>query len=183
MRTVESEVEMQAIEQERALVGVYLDRAYDREKIQWVMNAREGFDSHAGASWHLLIPVRNGYGVNSWVRPEDYGTDLAAGLIHKLEISYADLPCIAFRADGEEFYYLKLGNKNRDQFLEEIGRIADLAQACSAEGTADPRDFREYVNMQVANHLRRRRLLSAAHTAVPVLGALLGSALDIRELV
>ncbi len=183
MRTVQSDAEMKEIERERALVGVYVDRAYDREKIQWIMDAREGFDTHARDSWHLLIPVKNGYGVDTWVQPDEYGTVLAAGLIDKLEIRYAALPCIVFRAKGEEFYFLKLGGKTRDQFLEEIGRIADLARECAAQGPADPEGFRDYVNMQVANHLRRRKILSATRTAVPVLGALLGSAVDIGELV
>lgn len=174
---------MKEIERERALVGVYVDRAYDREKIEWIMDAREGFDAHARDSWHLLIPVKNGYGVDTWVQPNEYGTALAADLIDKLEVRYAALPCIVFRAQGEEFYFLKLGGKNRDQFLEEIGRIADLARECAAEGPSDPEKFRDYVNMQVANHLRRRRILSATRTAVPVLGALLGNAVDIGELV
>lgn len=183
MRMVKSDAEIEGIERERALVGIYVDRAYDREKIKWLMDAREGFDEHARDSWHLLMPVNDGYGVDTWVQPEEYGTRLAADLIGKLEIRYAALPCIAFRAKGEEFYYLKLGGKNRDQFFEEIGRIADLARECADEGPADPEEFRDYVNMQVANHLRRRRLLSATRTAAPVLGALLGKAMDIGELV
>lgn len=123
---------MKEIERARALVGVYVDRAYNLEKIEWLMKAREGFDCHALDAWHLLIPVKEGYGVDTWVQPEEYGTELAAGLIDKLEISFAALPCIVFRAMDEEFYYLKLGNKNRDQFFEEIGRIADLARECAA---------------------------------------------------
>lgn len=183
MRTVRSDEEMKEIEQEQALVGVYVDRAYDLEKIEWLMRAREGFDHHARDAWHLLIPVKDGYGVDAWVQPEEYGTELASGLIDKLEISFAALPCIVFRATDEEFYYLKLGNKSRDQFFEEIGRIADLARECAAEGPSEPNEFRKYVNMHVANHLRRRKLLSATKSALPVLGGLLGSAVDIGELV
>lgn len=183
MRTIKSDNEMKEIERERALVGVYVDRAYSLEKIEWLMQAREGFDSHALDAWHLLIPIKEGYGVNTWVQPEEYGTELAAGLIDKLEISFAALPCIVFRAMDEEFYYLKLGNKSRDQFFEEIGRITDLARKCAADGPANPEEFRKYVNMHVANHLRRRKILSATKSAVPVLGGLLGSAVDIGDLV
>lgn len=183
MRTVKSNKEMKEIEQERALVGVYVDRAYNLEKVEWLMRAREGFDLHAKHSWHLLIPVGKGYGVNSFVDPENYGAELAAGLIDRLGISFKALPCIVFRAMDEEFFYLKLGNKSRDQFFEEIGRIADLARECAANGPTDSVEFRKYVNMHVANHLRRRRLLSATRSALPVIGGLLGSAVDFSELV
>mgnify|MGYP000385932421 FL=1 len=120
MWTIQNDAEIKRIERERALVGVYVDRAYDREKIRWVMDAREGFDTHVGDSWHLLIPVRNGYGIDTWVEPEHYGTQLAAQIIDTLEINYVDLPCIVFRAKDENFYFLKLGDKNRNQFFEEI---------------------------------------------------------------
>ncbi|MCR9237442.1 MAG: hypothetical protein NXI17_12310 [Alphaproteobacteria bacterium] len=183
MRTVHDVEEMTAIEQERSLISVYVDRAYDQEKIEWLIKAREGFDHHARDSWHLLIPLKHGYGVDSWIQPDQYGVAFAADLIEKLEIEFAALPCIVFRALGEECYYLKLGGFAREQFFEEIGLIADLARRCHAGGPDDPNDFRKYVNKRIASHLRRRKLLSATHSALPVLGTLLGGVVNLAELV
>lgn len=183
MKTVHNQAGIEEIEQGRALVGTYIDRVYNPEKIGWVLEAREGFDEHARDAWHLLIPVKEGYGVDSWIQPEQYGVALAAGIIDKLEIAFPDLPCVVFRAGGDEFFFLKLGGKSKDQFFEEIGRIADLARECQRESKADGTAFRDYVNMQVANHLRRRKLLSATKSALPALSALLGGIVDLRDLV
>lgn len=183
MRKVVDQDEIDALDRERALIGVFVDRAYDPEKIEWLLKAREGFDHHAVDSWHLLIPIKQGYGVNAWVEPQDYGVALAAQIIAKLGIGFAALPCIVFRAAEDDFFYLKLGGKTREEFFEEIGRISDLAVECHKEGPADVADFRAYVNMQVANHLRRRRLLSATRSALPALCALVGAAVDVKELV
>ncbi len=148
-----------------------------------MLDSKRGFDEHARDAWHLLIPVQEGYGVDAWIRPEDYGVGLAGLIIDKLGIAFNDLPCVAFRAGVDEFYFLKLGDKPQEQFFEEIGRIADLARECARSGPADPQEFRDYVNMQVANHLRRRKLLSATRSALPALGALVGGIVDFKELV
>lgn len=183
MRTVRSQKDVDTIERERALVGVFLDRAYSREKIEWLLDAQTGFDCHARDAWHLLIPIEAGYGVDTMVTPEEYGKKLAGKFIDRLEIKYPALPCIVFRASEENYFFLKLGGKRRDEFLEEIGRVADLAKECQEQGPSDPEEFRSYVNMHVAIHLRRRRLLSAAASAIPALNALLGNIVDIKELV
>lgn len=88
-----------------------------------------------------------------------------------------------FRAYKDEHFFLKLGGKDRDQFLNEIGCIADLAKECQTVGPKGDQEFREYVNMQVAIHLKRRKLLSATQSALPAFSALLGSAVDLRDLV
>ncbi|WP_265502387.1 hypothetical protein [Paracoccus beibuensis] len=183
MRKVHNQAGIEKIERERALVGTYIDRVYNPEKIGWVLEAREGFDEHARDAWHLLIPVKEGYGVDSWIQPEEYSVALAASIIDELEIAFPDLPCVVFRAGGNEFYFLKLGGKSKDQFFEEIGRIADIARKCQQESKAEGMAFRDYVNMQVANHLRRRKLLSATRSALPALSALLGGIVDFKDLV
>ncbi|WP_143040304.1 hypothetical protein [Albimonas donghaensis] len=187
MLAIITEEQIREIENKRSLVGVFLDRAYNLEKIEWILEARRGFDLHAGDSWHLLLPIQSGrrvgYQLHEKVRPEDFGIQLAAAIIDRLEIGFADLPCVAFRAMDQEFFYLKLGGRSRPEFLEEIGRIADISRRCQIESNSEGQEFREYVNMHVANHMRRRRILSAARSALPAIGALIGGAVDVRELV
>jgi hypothetical protein len=183
MRTIHNQKQIEQLEGERALVGTFIDRSYNRQKIEWLLQARDGFDEHARDAWHLLIPVAEGYGVDSWIEPQQFGVALAGQIIDKLEIAFEDLPCIVFRAADSEYFFLKLGGKTQDQFFEEIGRIADIARQCQRESKAEGEAFRNYVNMQVANHLRRRRLLSATRSALPALSALLGGVVDFRELV
>lgn len=183
MWAVTTEAEMQELESQSALVGIYVDRAYNTEKIRWLFEARAGFDAHARDAWHLLVPTLQGYAVNQFIEPEQYNIQLAGSLIDMIGIRFADLPCIVFRAKEKEYYFLKLGKNTRDSFMLEIGLIADLARECQRESGAKGQAFRDYVNMQVANHLRRRRLLSAATSALPALSALLGGAVDARDLV
>jgi hypothetical protein len=187
MWIISSQKDIDRAEQQRALVGVYVDRSYNRERISWLLDAKEGFDEHARDAWHLLLPMKHGgmsgYQYERVVTAESYSSQLAGAIIDKLEIRFADLPYIVFRSKGQEFFYLKLGGKNRDQFFEEIGRVADLARQCQTESTSDGQAFRDYVTMQVANHLRRRRALSATRSALPALSALLGSMVDFSELV
>lgn len=183
MWAVRNEAEMKKLEETRALVGVYVDRAYSLERIEWLFQARNGFNEHARDAWHLLIPTSEGYAVDQWVGAEQYSVQLARGLIEKIGIGFTDLPCIMFRAKDDQYYFLKLGGKSKDLFMQEIGLIADLARECQTKSKAEGQAFRDYVNMQVANHLRRRRLLSAGRSALPALSALLGSVVDLTELV
>ena len=175
--------EIEAIERKRALVGTYVDRSYSRDRIKWILDAKTGFDIHADDARHLLVPVREGYVVDSWPRPGDYGVQLAAAIIAHLDLAFTDLPCIVFRAEDDEHFFLKLGGKTKEQFHEEIGLIADIARHCANETVADGAAFRRYVNGQVASHLRRRRMLSATRSALPALGAILGGVVDFTELV
>ena len=184
---ITNEDERKEFENRRALVGMFVDRNYNTEKFSWLLEAKRGFDEHSRDAWHLLVPVKlraqSGYGLDDQVRAEDFGVELAAAIIDHLQIEFADLPCIVFRAKGEECFFLKLGGMTQDQFYEEIGRVADLARECQAESKAKGQAFRDYVNMQVANHLRRRRILSATRSALPALSSLLGSVVDFTELV
>lgn len=183
MWLITTQEQIDEIERERALVATFLDRTYNPEKIEWLFDARDGFNEHARDAWHLLIPSREGYGVDAYLQPNDYGVALAAAFIDKLEVDYAALPCIAFRARGEDCFYLKLGGKNRDEFCEEIGRVSDVARKCQSEGPEDPDEFRDYVNMHVAIHLRQRRALSAARSALPAISALIGGVVDFKEII
>jgi hypothetical protein len=88
-----------------------------------------------------------------------------------------------FRANGEGYFFLKLGGKTRDDFYNEVGAIADIARGCQEQGANDPSDFRAFVNPEVALYLKRKRLLSAAREALPVLSALLGTVVSIDDLV
>lgn len=183
MWAINTQAQMDAIEAEHALVGVYLDRAYEYERISTIMSMRRGFDAHALDAWHLLIPMSNrAYGVNVPLSPEEYGVELAAAFIDKLGIGFGDLPCIAFRAQDDKMFYLKLGRMSREDALNEIGLIADVARTCQVEQAAGA-GFRREVNKRVAAHLRGRKLLSAAKSAAPAVAALLGAAVDIGELV
>ena len=183
MRPIKNHDELAEFERERALVGIFLDRAYEPETIDWVMKARKGFDQRAGAAWHILIPLEEGtYGVDeSWNVGEYYGVKFAAELIDAFGISYKDLPCIVFRAKGNQIYYLKLGEKS--DFYNEIEIIGDLAHNCVRDGPLEPDEFRKYVNKRVASHLLRKGFLSATKKALPALIWLLGTALTLAELV
>jgi len=187
MWVISSQEDIESIENERSLIGVYVDRNYSQEKIDWLLEAKDGFDGHAENAWHLLLPIkeqaRSGYQFEANVFKENYGYELAGAIIDRLEINFPDLPCIVFRASGQEYFFLKLGGKSKDQFLEEIGRVADLAKECQRESKAEGQAYRDYVNMQVCNHLRRRKLLSGTKSALPALGALLGGVVDLTELV
>jgi hypothetical protein len=179
---VSNQNESHALENRRALVGIFLDRGYDSKKIDWLLGARSGFDHHVRDAWHLLIPYERSYAVDSTFDSQLYGVELAANIIDRLEIKFSELPCIVFRASEEEFFYLKLGGMSQEKFIDEIGRIGDLAKECQAQGVEDSKSFRDYVNAAVCIHLRRRKLLSAAKSALPVLRSLLGVAVDIADL-
>lgn len=183
MYLIETQEQIAEFERQRALVGTYIDHSYSREKFDWVLEAREGFNAHVGSSFHLLIPhVNNGYTVNH-TSEHQYGVRLARAVINLLEIKHPELPCIVFRASGDDYYFLKLGHRTKADFLEIIGRIGDLAVEAYADGPKDPDEFREWVNMQTANFLRREKMLSALKHSLPALSSLLGNAVSIKELV
>ncbi|WP_147016645.1 hypothetical protein [Methylorubrum extorquens] len=174
---------MADLEHKRALVGVFVARNYSREKIDWLFEARAGFDEHSNSAWYLLIPSNRGYGVAAWTEAKGYDARLASTIINRLDIKYEALPCIVFRVNEGEHYYLKLGGKTRDQFCEEIGRITDLAQKCQKEGPEDAEQFREYVNERLIIHLRTRKILSATRTALPAISKIVGGIVGINELI
>ncbi|WP_200689564.1 hypothetical protein [Paracoccus caeni] len=183
MHLIATQEQIDEFERERALVGTYIDHRYSRDKIDWVLGARAGFNAHVGSSFHLLIPhVNNGYTVNV-TDEHQYGIDLARAMINHLEIKHSDLPCIVFRATGKDYYFLKLGHRTKSEFLDIIGRIGDLAVEASINGPRDPIKFRDWVNMQTANFLRREKMLSALRRSLPALTGLVGSVVDVKELV
>lgn len=183
MHLIDTEQKIAEFERERALVGTFIDHSYSREKLDWVLEAQPGFDAHVGNAFHLLIPHRgNGYTVG-YTNEMDYGIALARAIIAHLEIKHAELPCIVFRATGKDYYFLKLGHRSKNGVLEILGRIGDLAVECSKNGPKDPDKFREWVNMQTANFLRREKALSAVKASLPAISGLLGGVVDVGELV
>ena len=183
MHLIETQHQIEEFEHQRALVGTYIDHSYSRDKLDWVLAARQGFDAHVGSSFHLLIPhQRNGYTVNHSTEHE-YGIVLARAIMNQLEIKHSDLPCIVFRALGADYYFLKLGHRTKAEFLDIIGRIGDLALECAQNGPEEPGEFRAWVNMQTANFLRREKMLSAMKRSLPALSGLLGGVVDAKELV
>ncbi|MCP4320097.1 MAG: hypothetical protein GY789_29985 [Hyphomicrobiales bacterium] len=183
MLTIETQEQIEEFERQRALVGTYIDHSYSRDRLDWVLGAREGFDAHVGNAFHLLIPhTSNGYSVNH-SDEHQYGVALAREVIRHLEIKHAELPCIVFRAAGDDYYFLKLGHRDKENLLEVIGRIGDLAVECAQDGPKDPNEFRDWVNMQTANFLRREKMLSALKRSLPALNGLLGGAVNVKELV
>ncbi len=148
-----------------------------------MIEAKDGFDAHVGTAFHLLIPHRgNGYTVDH-TSSSQYGIALARAVINHLEIKHSELPCIVFRSQDKEYFYLKLGRKTKGEFLDIIGNIGDLAVKCAKDGPRDPLKFREYVNMHTANYLRREKLLSAISRSLPALGGLISGIVDANELV
>jgi hypothetical protein len=183
MHLIDTEEKIASFERERALVGTFIDHSYSREKLEWVLEAKPGFDAHVGNVFHLLIPHRsNGYTVD-FTNKMEYGIGLARAVIEHLGIKHAELPCIVFRASGKDYYFLKLGHRSKNGVLEILGRIGDLAVECSKNGPKDPDEFRDWVNMQTANFLRREKALSAIKASLPAISGLLGGAVDISELV
>lgn len=183
MWMVKSWAEIEEIEKQRTLVGVFVDRNYSAEKIKWLLDARASFDFHARDAWHLLVPMKGGYGVDVAPSPRNYNVALAAEIIDRLEIEFSYLPCVVFRASKDEHFYLKLGGLTREQFYDEIGRVADVARKCQKDVAVGGGDFGDYVNRSVAVHLRKRKALSAARSALPAISALIGAAVDAKELV
>ena len=182
MQIITTKEQIQQYERTRALVGTYVDHMYSSERLNWVLGARNGFDSHVGGAFHLLIPHRDsGYSVD-WTSERDYGIDLAREIIDRQRIEHSVLPCIVFRASGESYYFLKLGHRNRDSFLEIVGRIGELAIECARHGPDDPDEFRDWVNMQTAAFLRNENSLSALTSALPALTTLLGSVVTLNDL-
>lgn len=183
MHLIETQQQIEEFERQRALVGTYIDHSYSREKLDWVLAARKGFDAHVGRSFHLLIPHEaNGYTVNH-TNEHEYGIQLARAIINHLEIKHSELPCIAFRASGDDYYFLKLGHRTKTEFLDVIGQIGDLALECAQNGPEELGEFRNWVNMQTANFLRREKMLSAVKRSLPALNGLLGGVVDAKELV
>ena len=183
MHTIETQEEIKEFERQRALVGTYIDHSYSREKLDWILEARVGFDEHVADTFHLLIPHNsNGYTVDG-TNEYHYGVALARAVIKHLEVKHEDLPCIVFRAKDDDYYFLKLGQLSKDAVLKILGRIGDLAVETAKEGPDDPDEFRDWINMQTANFLRRQKMLSALKSALPALNGLLGGLVDAKELV
>ena len=182
MHTITTTEQIQEFERTRALVGTYVDHMYSSERLEWILRARRGFDKHVGGAFHLLIPHRdNGYTVDV-TSEQDYGIGLARKIISHQKIKHGALPCIVFRASGKHCYFLKLGHRDKDDFLEIVGRIGDLAIECARKGPADPGKFRKLVNKQTANFLWRQRALSALTSALPALSGLLGIVVTSKDL-
>ena len=187
---VESTQEIDAIERgHRALVAVFVHHCYDEEMISDVLAAKRGFDRHVQSAWHLLIPYysrggtqRTGYSVNMAPGPDEYSEDLAYMIVKELKLPAASLPCIVFRAGNGEHYFLKLGGKSKEEVLQILREIGDLANECHANGTQDADAYRQYVNTVVVNHLRKKKLLSAMASALPWLEKLTGGAVSLKEL-
>jgi hypothetical protein len=183
MFLIDTEEKIADFERQRALVGTFIDHSYSREKLEWVLEARHGFDAHVGDSFHLLIPHRrDGYTVDHTSKME-YGIKLARAVIGKLEIQHSALPCIVFRASGDYYYFLKLGHRSKDGVIDILGRIGDLAVECSKNGPKDPDEFRVLVNKKTAKFLRKEKSLSAVKASLPALSGLLGGVVDLGELV
>ena len=156
---------------------------YSPEKLEWVLAAREGFDKHVGDAFHLLIPHgENGYSVNA-TNEYHYGTKPARKNINQQNTKHDVLPCIVFRALGDECFYLKLGHRDRAGILKIVGRIGDLAIKCSNEGPADPGAFRKFVNKRTAFFLYREKALSGLTSSLSALTALLGFVVNVKDLV
>ena len=174
--------EIQKFERTRALVGIYVDHVYSAERLDWVLGARNWFNKHVGGAFHLLIPHRdNGYTVDV-TSEHDYGIDLAREIIDRQKIKHSALPCIVFRASGEHCFFVQLGHRDKDDFLEIVGRIGDLAIECARYGPEDPDKFRDWVNAQTAAFLRNENSLSALTSALPALTTLLGFAVTVGDL-
>ncbi len=182
MHTITTTEQIREFERTRALVGTYVDHMYSSERLEWVLRACRGFDEHVGSAFHLLIPHRdNGYTVDV-TSEKDYGLGLARKIINHQKIEHRALPCIVFRASDEHYYFLKLGHRDKDDFLEIVGRIGDLAIECARDGPADPEEFRKRVNKRTVKFLRRQRALSALASALPALSALLGFVVSSKDL-
>lgn len=187
---VENTLEIDAIEREhRALVAVFVHHCYDEEMISNVLAAKRGFDRHVQSAWHLLIPYcsrgrtrRTGYSVDTNPGPEEYSEKLAYMIANELKLSAASLPCIVFRAGNGEHYFLKLAGKSKEEVLQILREIGDLANECHANGPHDAEVYRQYVNTVVVNHLRKKKLLSALASALPWLEKLTGGAVSLKEL-
>jgi microsomal dipeptidase-like Zn-dependent dipeptidase len=86
MWVVRNDEEMKEVEKSGALVGVFVDRAYSREKIEWLLEAKEGFDQHAGDAFHLLVPVKDGYGIDTVVDSGEYNVERSGHVIEQVGI-------------------------------------------------------------------------------------------------
>ena len=182
--------EIDAIERDnRALVSTFVHHCYDEQMIMDVLGARRGFDRHVKSAWHLLVPCklahekRVGYSVDSTPGSDQYCEDLAYKIAEGLDLPVASLPCLIFRAGNGSYYFLKLGGKSREDVSLILREIGDLANECHANGPANPEAYRQYVNTVVVNYLRKKKLLSALKSALPVLERLIGTAVNIKELV
>lgn len=157
MLPVTSEEQIKELERSRALVGIFLDRAYRLDQVEKILSIREGFDIHARDSFHLLIPMKAdesaggaGYELISSSSPERYNRDLAGVFIERLEIQESKLPCIVFRATGNTFFCIELGDKDWRTSELAIREIATIAGQCKGDGPTDPDEFRKHVNQRVA---------------------------------
>ena len=183
MEAISTLEEIESYEHQRALVGVYVDHGYSRERISWILEAREGFDAHVGQHFHLLIPHKSGgYSMNQ-TNESHYGVKLAREIINELDIKHAELPCIVFRATYDDKYFLKLGRMNKEETTDILGRLCDLVVEKATKGPNEPHEFRAWINMQAGNFLRRQKMLSVVGRSVPALSSFLGAAVDVSELV
>jgi hypothetical protein len=179
MFALRNEEELEEFRNQRALISVFLDRKYNPDKIRWIFEMKEGFDAHAGNAFHLLIPYKRGYAVNTELSEENFDTELSAKIIKKLEINPIDLPCLVFKIKQDGVFFLKLGRKNRDEFLNEIAEIVEVAINFKSHGPEDPVLFQEYINKEVARHLLKKNILSTAKEYIPSLKFFLGNFIKI----
>ncbi|WP_170760400.1 hypothetical protein [Ruegeria lacuscaerulensis] len=183
MRGVKDQEEIDQLKAERALIGTYIDHAYDLEKVKWLLDACPAFDAHVKDAWHLILPFKGrGFAVDVSMNPEDYDIEKARAEIDRLKVAHGELPCIVFDAVNDHKYFLKLGGMKKDEVIKVIGEIGDIAVKCWNDDQLDRSIFKNEVNRKVMRYLRRRRLLSVAKKSLPIVGPLLGGVVDIKEL-
>lgn len=184
MLRISDEKEMAKFRRERALISVFVHHAYRNELIEAVLGMRKGFDPHVRAAWHMLIPyVAGDYAVDSALRVDEYGVDMARRIIDQHGLQHRELPALIFEfVPQREYFCVKLGGKTADEIEEIIGTIGDMAVDEFKNGPKDVDEFRENLHSRIAIYLRQRNLLSILSKAAPKLAGALGAAGDAKGL-
>ncbi|TCR76750.1 hypothetical protein [Rhizobium sp. BK376] len=176
MLTINSLEQLEAYERHRVLVGLFLDNGYSDHVIATVMSAKHGFDANVRSAWHLLVPYRTGFAVDSKLSTNAYDIELARTIINDHGIPNARLPVLLFENyDGDgDAYLVSLAGQSDAQIIRTIGDIADIATREYANGRKDPAEFRSDVTRAIKAQQRLRAAISFARRGTSSAIGLLG---------
>lgn len=184
MRVIKSRADLDELRNDRSLVSVYVDHGYKAKNIELILGMKPAFDAHVGDAWHMLVPCRQGYAVDSWMDYEAFGHQLNRQLSKEYQIRENHLPVLVFEFDPEkEYFYVALGQKTEDQRIDMIRTIAQMAVEEQEKGPDDPVEFRSRLHQNIAIYARQQKALTIISKASSRLAALIGLGADLKGLI
>ncbi len=185
MWTIRGREDLNVFLDQRALVSLFVDHAYNKDNIELFMGMKPGFDAHVGEAWHMLVPyVGGGCAVDQPLSANSFGVGLSRAIIREHELKHAELPALIFEfVPDKEYYCVKFGGMEQAQIIKIVGSIGDIATEVHETGPTDIEAFRVEVHRRVVNYLRKESALNILSKAAPKLGGILDAAASVDGLI